>query len=193
MRPDASLPREELLSRLRAQAEAPAGSRAHGLLRVPTELSGLLPGGGLKPGSAYCLDSAGALLHALLAEPSREGVWCGVVGVPDFGVEAASRAGVHLDRLVLVPEPEDQELAVCAALAEVLPLVALRAPRRVTEAEAARLGARLRDRGGVLLVHGPWPRAEARLSIAAARWLGLGSGYGHLDGREVTVVASSRR
>ena len=193
MKAAADLPREELLSRLRAQAEAPANGRAQGLLGVPAEFSGLFPGGGLKPGCAYSLETAGSLLHALLARPSQEGAWCGVVGIPDFGVEAASRAGVHLDRLVLVPEPEDQWPAVCAALAEVLPLVALRVNRRVSEAEAARLGARLRDRGVALLVHGPWPRADASLSIAEGRWQGLGSGYGNLDGREVTLVASSRR
>jgi len=41
-----------------------------------------------------------------------------VVGVPEFGVEAASSFGIDLERLVLVPNPGDQWLAVTAAIAD---------------------------------------------------------------------------
>ena len=189
----AELSRDELLERLRAQAEAPARARAERLFPAPAALAKLLPEPGLKPGAAYCLDVAGSLLAALLAEPSRDGSWCGVVGVPEFGAEAAAAAGVSLDRLVLVPQPAEQWLAVAAALAEAVPVVAVRPYGRVSERDAARLASRLRDRGGVLLVHGEWPRAEASLRLVDIRWAGLGQGHGHLDRREVTVSVSSRR
>ncbi len=132
------------------------------------------------------------MLLALLAPPSRDGHWCGVVGIPEFGAEAARLAGVALDRLALVPEPGEQWLAATAALVEALPVVAVRPSGRVREADAARLGSRLRDRGSVLLVHGPWPRAEALLSLDDALWAGLGAGYGCLTEREVTVTVSTR-
>lgn len=182
-----------MLAKLRAQV-ATAESRVRpGAYPVAPALAALLPEHGLRPGSAYCLDSSGALLLALLAEPSTEGHWCGVVGIPEFGAEAAQLAGVNLDRLVLVPEPGQDWLGVVAALAEVLPVLALRPPGRVREADAARLGSRLRDRGSVLLVHGDWPRAEARLELADPHWAGLGAGFGHLSGREVLVRGFSRR
>jgi hypothetical protein len=187
------LPRTELLEQLRAQVAAREARIRPVPFPVPTELSRLLPDGGLKPGAAYCLDSSGALLLALLAESSREGHWCGVVGIPEFGAEAAGHAGIALDRLALVPDPGDQWLASTAALSEALPVVAVRPSGLVREGDAARLMSRLRDRGGVLLVHGPWPRAEARLSLGEARWTGVGDGFGHLTSREVTVTVSSRR
>lgn len=186
------IPREELLARLRAQVASREARVRPSPFPVLPELAGLLDGG-LKPGAAYSLNASGALLLALLAEPSRAGHWCGVVGMPEFGAEAAGHAGVVLDRLALVPDPADQWLAVTAALAEALPVVAVRPSGQVREADAARLVSRLRDRGSVLLVHGPWPRAEAQLVLGEPRWSGVGDGHGCLTGREVTVTVSSRR
>jgi hypothetical protein len=182
-----------MLAKLRAQVATVETRVRPGDYPVAPALASLLPDHGLRPGGAYSLGSAGALLLALLAGPSAEGHWCGVVGIPEFGAEAAQLAGVNLDRLVLVPEPGDEWLGVVAALAEVLPVLALRPPGRVREADAARLGSRLRDRGSVLLVHGDWPRAEARLELADPRWAGLGAGFGHLSEREVLVRGFSRR
>lgn len=182
-----------LIDHLRAQlAQSDTRVRPQ-LLEVSDSLAAALPQPGLKPGAAYCVDGSGALLQALLAEPSAAGHWCGVVGVPTFAAEAAAAAGVRLERLVLVPDPGDQWLAVVGALAEVIDVLAVRPTGRVREAEAARLGARLRDRGVVLLVVGDWPRAEARLSVAEPHWHGLGQGHGHLVSRTIRVEVASRR
>lgn len=158
---------------------------------VHPALAGLLPDGGLRPGCAYQV-SGGALLLALLAGPSAAGAWCSVVGVPEFGTEAARSAGVALERLALVPRPGERWLSVVATLAEVMSVVAVRPPVRVSPAEANRLAARLRERGCVLLVCGEWPRAEASLSLDGAQWSGLGEGHGYLSGREVEVTARTR-
>jgi hypothetical protein len=184
----AELPSRDVLQQLRAKAGA---ARVANLVPVHPVLAPLLPDGGLRPGAAYSV-SGGALLLALLAEPSSAGSWCGVVGVPELGAEAARSAGVALDRLALVPQPGERWLSVVAALAEVLPVVAVRPPGRVREADAARLAARLRERSCVLLACGEWPRVEARLAVAEARWDGLGDGHGYLAGREVVVTAATR-
>lgn len=189
---DADLSKGELLERLRAQVTSREARLRPSPYPAPAELAGLLDGG-LKPGAAYSLDTSGALLSALLAGPSADGHWCGVVGVPEFGAEAAGHAGVVLDRLVLVPDPADQWLAVTAALVEAVPVVAVRPCGRVREADASRLASRLRDRGSVLLVDGAWPRAEARVTLGEACWSGVGPGHGYLNSREVTVTVSSRR
>lgn len=155
-------------------------------------MADILPGGALRQGAAYSVDGSTTLVMALLAGPSQSGAWCGVVGLPDFGAEAATRFGIDLERLVLVPAPGDQWLTVTAALVDVLTVVVTRPPRRTSDADVARLGARLRQRGCTLIVAGDWPQSEAQLRIETSRWRGLGQGHGYLTGREVTVTSSGR-
>lgn len=186
----ATLPSGEALQRLRTKLSSTQVPEQ--LFPVPPELFGLLDGG-LRPGAAYQVGSPGALLLALLAKPSQAGSWCGVVGMPELGIEAAERAGVLLGQLAIVPDPGERWLAVTAALLEVLPVVAVRPAGQVRDADAARLSARLRDRGAVLLVAGDWPRAVATISLSDAHWAGVGEGHGCLTSREVTVMVSSKR
>ncbi len=155
-------------------------------------LAEILPGGALREGAAYSVDGSTTLVMALLAGPSRSGAWCGVVGLPDFGAEAATRFGIDLERLVLVPSPGEQWLTVTAALVDVLTVVVTRPPRQASDADVARLGARLRQRGCALIVIGEWPQSEAQLRVTSSRWSGVGRGHGLLAGREVTVSSSGR-
>jgi hypothetical protein len=161
---------------------------------IPTHpaLAGLLPGGGLKQGAVYSLENSATLLLALLAGPSAAGSWCGVVGMPEFGVEAAASFGIDLSRLILVPNPGEQWLAVTAAIADVLSVVVTKPPRGVSDGNLARLSARLRQRGSTLIVIGVWPQSEALLSLTDSSWSGIGSGHGHLTARQVTVTVSTR-
>ncbi len=180
--------------RLRAQLERVQGRRLDApLLPTPPALGDLLPGGGLRAGAAYSLAPSSTLLLSLFAPPTKAGSWCAAVGMPELGAEAAAGLGVVLDRLVLVPHPGPRWLAVAATLAEVMTIVAVRPQGRVSDADASRLQARLRDRGAALLVQGQWPQAEAAFEIADPRWTGLGQGHGYLAGREVTVTVHSRR
>lgn len=182
------------ISRLRTQLERVQGRRLDApVLPVHPALASLLPGGGLRPGAAYSLPRSTSLLLALLGQPSQSGAWCGVVGMPRLGAEAAEGMGVDLSRLVLIPDPGPRWLAVTATVSEVLPVVAVRPPGRASDGEVSRLAARLRDRGAVLLVQGPWPQAEAVLEVGDPVWTGVGHGHGYLDGRAVTVTSSSRR
>jgi len=186
--------REVGLDALRAQLERTQGRRLDApVLPVYEAFAALLPGGGLRPGAAYSLAPSSALLLALMAGPSQSGAWCAAVGMPELGAEAGEQAGVDLTRLVLIPDPGPRWLAVVATVAEVMPVVAVRPPVRAKNADVARLGARLRDRGTVLLVQGAWPQAEAVLELSEPRWTGLGRGHGHLAEREVTVTVGSRR
>src|SRR6478752_4643519 len=184
----------DAVATLRAQLERVQGRRMDApVLPVLPALSSLLPGGGLRPGAAYSLPRSTSVLLALLGQASQSGTWCGVVGMPRLGAEAAEGMGIDLSRLVLIPEPGSRWLTVTATVAEVLPVVAVRPSGRAADAEVSRLAARLRDRGAVLIVQGPWPQAEAVLEVDDPAWTGLGRGHGYLEGRAVTVTSSSRR
>jgi len=179
----------ELQARIRAMQSTTLDSRS--LDTAPT-VAGLLPGGSLKTGVAYTIEGSTSLAMALMAGPSQAGAWCGVVGVPTFGTEAAKAAGIDLERLALAPYPGDQWLPVTAALADVLTVVLVRPPLPPSDGSVARLMARLRERGTTLIVLGQWPGAEARLQVRRSQWGGLGDGHGHLTSRQLTVEVASR-
>ena len=99
-------PVDEVL-RLRAQLERVQGRKLDApVLPVHPALASLLPGGGLRPGAAYSLSRSTSLLLALLAQPSQSGSWCGVVGMPRLGAEAAETTGGR--SLAARPDPRSR-------------------------------------------------------------------------------------
>lgn len=180
----------ELQGRITRMQAPKLDSRA---LPTPGQLAPLFPGGALQAGASYSVIGSTSLAMSLLAGPSAAGAWCGVIGVPGFGVEAAADAGIDLDRLVLVPQPGAHWLSVTSAMADVAGILIAAAPGRVAPSDAARLSARLRQRETTLIVLGQWSESEATLRISSSRWSGLGVGHGHLEEREVTVTSMLRQ
>lgn len=171
------------LSELRARVDQMQGRPAAQPVATHPAFAGLLQ---LQAGSTYSVDSM-SLAMALMAGPSADGAWCGVVGTAELGLEAAAAVGVELRRTILVPDPGEAWLEVAAALIDVLGVVVLRPPAHVAAKDVSRISARLRQRGGILVSYGDWPRSEARLSMRDVEWVGLGQGHGHLQARRVTV------
>jgi hypothetical protein len=185
----------ELQERIRRMQRSKLDTR-----ELPTHpaLVDLLPGGALAAGSAYAVEHSTLLALSLLQGPSAAGAWCAVVGMPDLGVEAAAGLGIDLERLVIVPHPGEQWLSVVSALIDVVSIVLVRAPARpggevrIGDAAASKLASRLRQREAVLVSMGDWPRSDARLAITDSDWAGIGSGFGHLTARQVTVSSTAR-
>jgi hypothetical protein len=207
--------------RAAALAAVAAGTRplvaaADRVIEVPGALADLLPDRGLRRGSTVTVGTwstpptrgawggmagrrasgATALALALLGPASGTGVWCGAVALPELGLAAAGQAGIHLDRLALVPCPGNQWAVVTAALLDGVELLLARPPGRLPPADARRLVARTRERDAVLVVlgHDRWPEpADVRLTVVSSAWSGLGGGHGHLQTREVEVAVTGRR
>ena len=194
----------ELQARIRGMQRTTLDTRA-----LPTHpaLAELLPGGSLAAGGVYAVDNSTTLALGLLQGPSAAGSWCAVVGVPDLGIEAAAGLGLDLERLVLVPHPGEQWLSVVSALVDVVSVVLVKPPlregrARLGDAAASKLASRLRQREAVLVSLGSgtardgsaesWPRTDARLTVSASTWAGIGAGFGHLTARQVTVSSASR-
>ena len=171
---------EQLRARVAAMEHKAAGEP------VPT-LPGLTDIVPMHAGATYAVDSA-SLALAMAAGASRAGEWVGFAGCPDFGAEAAAELGIELSRTVLVPEPGEHWLEVTAALVDVLRVVVLRPPASVTERAAGVLDSRLRTRSAVLVVHGDWPRAQARLRVEESTWFGPTAGSGQLVERRATIA-----
>lgn len=166
-----------------------------GVRNLPTAagLAPLLPGGALAAGATYSVRGSWQLALSFIAEASRQGAWCGVLGCPHFGAESAVSLGIALDRCVLVPTPGKHGLSIAGSLSETLQVLVARFDHGTSAAYAERLSARLREHGTALIVFGEWARTESRLSVVNSHWAGLGTGTGTLTGRELTVVSEDRR
>jgi hypothetical protein len=207
---DAPEERLELARGLLARAERarhePPDPRA---LPVAPELAGLLPGGGLRPGSTVAIPEptgATSLLLALLAEASAAGAWVGIVGRPDLGMVAAAEAGLVLERVALVPAPGADLVAATMALLDGMDIVAVAPngpvapfaqtrsgpPVVVRAAERQRLAARARQRGAVLVALGPWQGADLELHCSGRSWTGLTAGRGRLRSCATVVRRGGR-
>jgi hypothetical protein len=171
---------------------APGGGGIPPVLPVLSELRGLLPRGGLARGSVLAVAEFGLLCLALAAGPSADGAWCGIAGIPEAGVLAATGLGLDAGRTLLVPEPGPGWPQVVASLLDGCELVLLRPPARAPAQVRQRLEATLRQGRGVLLVAGDWPGAHVRLRVATQRWTGLGDGHGRLRACCAEVVADGR-
>jgi hypothetical protein len=184
---------QEGLERL-VQRVQPVSLADEQLLSVPRALEPLLSGRALRRGSTVVVQGSVALALALVARASAGGSWVAVVGLPELGVAAAEEAGIVLERLALVPEPDLSWAMTVAALLDAIDVVLVRPPSRVSGGEARRLAVRARERRAVLLpLGGTWPGpADLRLAITASRWEGLGQGHGRLEARRVEVVADGR-
>ncbi|WP_199702349.1 hypothetical protein [Jiangella rhizosphaerae] len=179
----------------RDQAEA-ALARA-GFAVQPVELVAVLPAlrtllGGLRRGQVVAVDGAGVLPLALLAGATAAGAWSAVVGLPEFGVLAASDMGADLGRVVVVDDPGDQWAEVVAVLLTSVEVVLVRPPGQVTGQLARRLVALARRHGTALVSVGDWEGAQTRLRVASSLWVGPEHGGGRLRGRRVKVEAYGR-
>jgi hypothetical protein len=181
----------------------PISDRRHQLLPVLPALGALVPGGGLPRGAVVTVAAAGraggstTLSFSLLAAATAAGSWCASVGVADAGLLALAEMGLDLDRLVLVPHPAGRWAEAAAGLLEGMDAVLVCPPGPVRPGVARRLAARARDRRAALVVlarHAAWPEGgDLHLTVGPGRWLGVGSGHGHLQGRQAEVAATGRR
>ncbi len=113
-----------------------------------------------------------------------------------LGLAAAGELGVVLERLLLVDVPASSPWATAGAAAlDGVDALLVEVPRRLRDADARRLQARLRERGAVLVLVGAPGSFQPDLVVAAQPpvWHGVGHGWGHLQARCLPVEVSGRR
>jgi hypothetical protein len=171
------------------------GRRPAPPLPVSPALAALLPGG-LRRGSTVSVAGSVSLLLAVLGVASAEGAWCALVGGPLLSAEAIAEYGIDLTRLAIVPQPGSGWATAVGALLDAVDVVVTRPPARVVPGDVRRLAARARTRDAVLIPfltgESSWPGTDVRLRVREGQWSGIGSGYGRLQRRLVTVTAEGR-
>jgi hypothetical protein len=170
---------------------------------IPVEpaLSQLFHDAGLQRGHVVGCSGVAARTAALAlaARAVSDGSWLAVVGIDDFGIEAATELGIPAERVVAIAATTSQEWAERTAAAAdgfeliltALPAGAERAIRKIRQ--------RIQARGSVLIVvpRGPETRgvtgADVEITTTDGEWFGIGAGHGHLVARRVAVRSSGRR
>ena len=213
------------VAELRALAEqvAPTTLGVQQRLPVLDALGSLIPGGGLQRGSTLSVDgrAATSLALAVAAGASQDGAWVAAIGFPSLGLLAAADVGIAIERFVLVaapdtaPGPDNESVAwasAVAALVDAFDVVLVAADVAVRSRDARRLEARVRERGGVLVLcrgggtgegsgtrgsgarGSGWPEAaDVSLTVTEVEWQGLDHGHGYLRARRVAVTGGGRR
>lgn len=198
------------LSAWTAQQVRPASTLVERTLPVSGAFDSLLPNGLPRGATLTVSGQAGrSFAFAVAAAATRAGSWFALIGVPDAGWRAVGEAGVALSRVVHVAvRPGSDRVADCVAAAlDGFDLVLVGPGIHLTDGVQRRLAARARERGTVLIGIGETPAgmrgsrpagpldtvADLRATTRAGRWHGLGSGVGHLTGRQVEVVVEGRR
>lgn len=171
--------------------ESPETGKA---IPVAAPLAVVLPRGGLAPGSVVSMLGHGAtsLLFTLLSGPPD--AWSALVGMPGIGLAAAAEFGIDLNRVVVIPEPGPDVLQVLSILVDGVDMIAVALPATARPSQSRQRGltGRLRQRGAVLLVMGPWPGADLVLTARWVGWAGLDAGHGRLRDRELVVEVGGR-
>jgi hypothetical protein len=150
-----------------------------------------------------CSGSAAvSLALAVVGQPSTDGLWVCVAGLPTLNARAADENGVALNRLVVVQAPpagfDDTRWGeiVAAAIDGFDVVLVGPALHRVRPSTTRRLQARAQSRGAVLVVvhheRGAFT-PDVVLRSERVHWQGLGQGHGVVQQRRVEVVASGRR
>jgi hypothetical protein len=173
------------------------------LLPVLPALVPLFADGALQRGTTTVVagrpgHGARTLALSLLAEASRRGSWCAVVGA-DPGVAAMAELGLALERVALIRGAVAAWPEVCGELLRGVDVVLVQPPGPVRITVARHLTALARERAGALVVlagrAGDWcVGPDLALTVSAGTWAGMeAEGQGHLRARRVAVHVGGRR
>lgn len=191
-------------------------------LPVSAELAGLFAEQALVRGRTLACVGPAATSTAmtLVAAAVAGGAWLAVVDVPTFGLDAASEAGIALERVVAVSShdagppiipisagiPISAVTAVTAgvivgwpdlmaAVVDGFEVVVANVPPHLPAGALRKLTTRIRRRGAVVVLLGDVGAmaCDGVIESTGIAWSGLGNGFGRLSRRTVDLQASGRR
>ncbi|WP_186439347.1 hypothetical protein [Corynebacterium sp. NML180780] len=191
--------RHAQIAQLRARMAEMGGQAApnvavgEDVLPVGGGFSQVLPNGGLPRHAVTQVSETPALVVELLDRVAGAGGSAGVIGWPELSY--AGVAASALERVIAVPEPGIEDLAVAGVLAEGLDLVVLRTRTalQLSPVRARPLLARLRKGNAALVaVNVSVPSPALRVTGQIAQFHGIGRGTGRIRGIDVRVRAEAK-
>lgn len=163
------------------------------VLSVGGALSHVLPNGGLPRGAVTHFSDTPSLVVELIDQVTAAGGYAGVVGWPELSYAGVGADG--LERVIAVPDPGIEDLAVAGVLAEGLDLVVVRSrvPLALSPVRARPLLARVRKGSAALVtVNTTVPSPALAVTGCITGFHGIGEGMGRIAGIDVRVRAEQK-
>lgn len=163
-------------------------------VKLHSELGEIMPGGGLARCAITAMATCPMLVLEIVGDVTSHGGHVGVIGWPNLCFAHVSEYRDALSRLVLVPDPGLDPLAIAATLAEGLDLVFCYLPNvEVTPSRARPLLAKLRHgKAAVVLLGAECISPAARVHATLAGFYGVGQGTGRIRTIKIKVDVYSK-
>lgn len=166
------------------------------ILPISNDMNSILQQRGIPLGSCVGITGSTSLLHVLLKGPTLKKLWCAIVGMPDFGVLAATELGVDIKRLLFLPYPRTKWVKAASSLLDACSVVVVNLQNSYSHAEAQHLAARARHHRHVLVLTGKyatqWPQLDLSLHCDTIHWDGIKNGDGYLHQQHLEITATGK-
>lgn len=165
--------------------------REQDFLSVPQELADILPEGGFVRGQLVEMADNATFIAQLIAHTSGNNGYVAVVGWPTLSLAGIPDSGGNLNRIVVIPQPEEQALNVMTMLAEGMDLIIYRhTGQQLSLTHTRQLLAKLRSTRAVVLAVGlAVPSQVTRIAATISGFRGIGSGSGRIRSVDFTLRA----
>ena len=199
----ADLSRAEQVALLRSRMAAigggagiasPAVVEEPDVIRTPSDLARVLPGGGLARRAVTEVADCPALVVELVSQVTAAGGHVGIVGWPELSLAGVVDSG-RLEYIIVVPDPGVDPLGIVGVLVEGLDLVVARwpAPLELSPVRARPLLGKLRGgRAALVLVGASVPSPHARIDATVTTFRGIGRGAGRIRGVDIAVRVEAK-
>lgn len=196
----AGLSRAEQVDLLRSRMAALGGGVPQSavgeseVIATPSDLSSVLPGGGLARRVVTEVSDCPALVVELIAQVTAAGGHVGVVGWPELSFAGVVERGC-LENIITVPDPGADPFGILGVLVEGLDLVVARwgAPLELSPVRARPLLGKLRGgQAALVLVGARVPAPHMRIDAEVTTFRGIGRGTGRIRGVDIAVRVEAK-
>lgn len=167
------------------------------VIAVDEQLAACLPYRGFRRGDTVMVAGSNTLTLLAIAHATTEGLWCGMVSLPQLNFATAHEIGADLARIVAVPDAQQHAPTVAATLLDTLDMVVVGLSQLNDPLMLRKLSARARQRRKLLLLSTTSPTdvlPSVTLTLTAQRhtWRGIDDGLGYLTEHTLDIVVSGQ-
>ena len=170
-----------------------ATTPGEGVVEVPSELSSVLPGGGLPRRQVMSLSNSPALAVEIISHITAAGGHVAVVGWSELLLAQVGEKG-DLSRVVTIPDPGADPWSITGVLVEGMDVVFHHGPPvELSPARARPILARVRaGQAALVTVDARLPGTALKMDAHVVHYHGIGRGTGRIRGVDIAVRTEAK-